>query len=76
MLPGLRILRERLEHVKSIHIYYPCEHGLDWNPATKEMALDPSSNMLVVYGAAKTIAEQEVWKYAEAHPEIDVTSSG
>ena len=28
-----------------------------------------------VYVFAKTIAEQELWKFADEHPEIDVTTS-
>ena len=47
---------------------------IDWNPATKEQVLAGGQSPIWVYSAAKTIAEQEVWKFAEAHPEIDITT--
>lgn len=51
------------------------ESCLDWNPMSLEAARVPGTNHVVVYGAAKTLAEREIWKFAEEHPEIDVTSS-
>jgi len=45
-----------------------------WNPATREQALDGTHEGLWNYSAAKTIAEQEIWKFADAHPEIDITT--
>jgi len=29
---------------------------------------------LWIYNAAKTIAEQEIWKFADEHPEVDITT--
>lgn len=49
--------------------------GADWNPATKEVALSGSHHPFWSYCAAKTIAEQEVWKFTESHPGMDVTTS-
>ncbi|THH07413.1 hypothetical protein EW145_g3401 [Phellinidium pouzarii] len=46
----------------------------DWNPATREQVLDGKHHSLWVYCGAKTISEQEVWKYADEHPEVDITS--
>ncbi|TDL27090.1 NAD-P-binding protein [Rickenella mellea] len=46
----------------------------DWNPATREQALDGTRTQGWAYAAAKTIAEQEVWKFADEHPEIDITT--
>jgi len=48
----------------------------DWNDVTVEQVLDGSHNSEVfwIYGAVKTIAEQELWKFADEHPEIDVTT--
>ncbi len=44
---------------------------------TVEQVLDGShdSEAFWIYGAVKTIAEQELWKFADEHPEIDVTTS-
>ena len=49
----------------------------DWNPATKETALDDieNQNEFHIYGVAKTVAERELWKFADAHPEVDITTS-
>lgn len=49
----------------------------DWNPATIETASEvvKSQNLFEVYGTAKTVAERELWKFADAHPEIDITTS-
>ena len=49
--------------------------SLDWNPATKEEALDGTRDPMFVYAAAKTLAEKEVWKFASEHPDIDVATS-
>ena len=43
----------------------------DWNPVTKELALQGTST----YAAAKKFAELAVWEWAEAHPDVDVTTS-
>lgn len=49
----------------------------DWNPATLETALEDAKgqNEFHVYGIAKTVAERELWKFAEVHPELDITTS-
>ena len=39
------------------------------------MALDGKHNGVHGYMAGKTFAEREIWKYADEHPEIDVTTS-
>jgi len=49
---------------------YRAEH---WNPVTKEDALH-SDNKQVVYSASKKYAELAVWEWAEAHPDVDVTT--
>ncbi|KLO12866.1 NAD(P)-binding protein [Schizopora paradoxa] len=48
----------------------------DWNDVTVEQVLDGSrdSNPIWIYGAVKTIAEQALWKFADEHPEIDITT--
>lgn len=46
----------------------------DWNPVTLEQGLDPSADAVMVYAAEKTLAERFVWKFAEQHPNIDVTT--
>jgi len=46
----------------------------DWNPATKEQALDGKHDDFYVYVAAKALAEREVWKFAAEHPDIDITT--
>ena len=46
----------------------------DWNPVTEEHALK-SSNGILVYSVAKTQAEQALWKFAEGHPELSLTTS-
>ncbi|KAF9018459.1 NAD(P)-binding protein [Hymenopellis radicata] len=44
----------------------------DWNPVTKEQAYGLTG--MAVYGAAKTVAERELWAYADAHPHLDITT--
>ena len=46
----------------------------DWNPLTEERAL-ASGNGTLVYTVAKTQAEQGLWKIAEEHPELNLTTS-
>ena len=46
----------------------------DWNPLTEEHALASGSGVLV-YTVAKTQAEQGLWKFAEEHPELNLTTS-
>ena len=41
---------------------------------TKEVALH-SDDKAVVYAASKKYAELAVWEWAEAHPDVDVTTS-
>ena len=46
----------------------------DWNPVTKENALH-SDEKRIIYAASKKYAELAVWEWAEAHPDVDVTTS-
>ena len=46
----------------------------DWNPVTKEDGLE-SDEKQVTYAASKKYAELAVWEWAEAHPDVDVTTS-
>ena len=41
---------------------------------TKEDALHGDDNTLI-YAASKKYAELAVWEWAEAHPDVDVTTS-
>ncbi|KAH8114631.1 hypothetical protein DFH11DRAFT_1592236 [Phellopilus nigrolimitatus] len=52
--------------------YVYTEHT--WNPATREEALHAKHSQLWKYSAAKTESEQEIWKFADEHPEIDITT--
>ena len=45
----------------------------DWNPLPEEHAL-ASGNGMLVYSVAKTQAEQALWKFAEEHPELNLTT--
>ncbi|KLO17164.1 NAD(P)-binding protein [Schizopora paradoxa] len=45
----------------------------DWNPTTTKVLLGSEHHPWWVYGASKAIAEREVWKFANEHPEIDFT---
>jgi len=45
-----------------------------WNPLTEEFALGSGSPVLV-YSVAKTQAEQALWKFSEANPELNLTTS-
>jgi hypothetical protein len=47
--------------------------GKHWNSLTEEAALD-SGDGLLVYSVAKTQAEQALFKFAEEHPELNLTS--
>jgi len=47
----------------------------NWNPATMESTVSGTvTDPVLIYAAAKTISEKEVWKLVDEHPEIDVTS--
>ncbi|KAJ6454116.1 hypothetical protein C8R45DRAFT_882125 [Mycena sanguinolenta] len=45
----------------------------DWNPVTKEMALN-DDNYMQTYSAAKKFAEIALWEWAEKHPHVEVTT--
>lgn len=50
----------------------------DWNEVTKEQVLDGThgaDDAMWVYAASKAVAERELWKFADAHPEVDITTS-
>ncbi|KAF8828467.1 hypothetical protein HHX47_DHR3000261 [Lentinula edodes] len=44
----------------------------NWHQTTKEAALQTEG--VAAYSAAKTLAEREVWDFAEAHPHIEITT--
>ncbi|KAJ3876431.1 hypothetical protein F5051DRAFT_411508 [Lentinula edodes] len=44
----------------------------DWHQTTKEAALQTEG--VSAYSAAKTLAEREVWTFADAHPHIEITT--
>jgi nucleoside-diphosphate-sugar epimerase len=46
----------------------------DWSPITKEDGLN-SDEKKITYAASKKYAELAVWEWAEAHPDVDVTTS-
>lgn len=45
---------------------------LDWSPATKESVLTGSS--MGSYLASKTLAERELWAFADEHPGLEITT--
>ena len=45
-----------------------------WNSLTEGAVLDPG-NEILVYMVTKTHAEKALWKFAEEHPELNLTSS-
>ena len=45
----------------------------DWNPLTEESVLS-LGNPVLVYTVAKTQAEQALWKLADEHPELNLTT--
>ncbi|KAG6847781.1 hypothetical protein H0H93_006042, partial [Arthromyces matolae] len=44
----------------------------DWHPTSKEAALETTG--IATYRAAKTLAEKELWAFADAHPHVDITT--
>lgn len=46
----------------------------DWNPYTVEDALTTDSPF-VVYCTVKSYSEKALWKFAEEHPELNLTTS-
>jgi len=44
----------------------------DWYPATRESV--PKGTPMAAYRSAKTLAEQALWEFADAHPHLDVTT--
>ena len=47
----------------------------DWNPISIEMALDGKHDGAYGYMAGKIAIEKHLWKYADEHPEMDITTS-
>ena len=47
--------------------------GKHWNNLTEEVAFGSGSDLLI-YTVAKTRAEQALFKFAEEHPELNLTS--
>ena len=47
----------------------------DYNNSTVEDLKASVGNPMLTYTIAKTLAEREVWKFADEHPEIDITTS-
>ncbi|KAK7002414.1 epimerase domain-containing protein [Favolaschia claudopus] len=45
----------------------------DWNPVTKEMALEQGSPMLTYVGSKK-FAELALWEWADKHPHVEITT--
>lgn len=45
---------------------------LDWRKVTKEE--DTTPNMMDIYAKSKTIAELSAWEFADAHPELDLST--
>ena len=45
----------------------------DWNPLREDVALS-TGNGTLVYTVAKTQAERALWKFAEDHPELNLTT--
>lgn len=45
---------------------------IDWYPATRESVL--KGTPMDAYRGAKTLAEQALWEFADAHPHLDVTT--
>jgi len=48
---------------------------LDWNPQTEEDGKKLGLHPWCLHTAARVIAERELWKFSDANPDIDVTSS-
>jgi hypothetical protein len=48
---------------------------LDWNPQTEEDAKKLGLHPWCLHTTARVIAERELWKFSDANPDIDVTSS-
>jgi len=46
----------------------------DWNPSTREQALDGTHDPFFIYAVEKTLAEHAVWDFADKHPHIEVTT--
>jgi nucleoside-diphosphate-sugar epimerase len=44
----------------------------DWRPLPSKEEIIASNDSFLAYGASKTLAEQALWKFADAHPEIDI----
>ncbi|KAA1470035.1 NAD-P-binding protein [Dentipellis sp. KUC8613] len=45
-----------------------------WSPLTREIALAPGTPSTVVYFTSKVLSEKAVWKFAEEHPDVDITT--
>jgi nucleoside-diphosphate-sugar epimerase len=45
-----------------------------WNDTTAEEALVSGLPTLLLYAASKALAEKEVWKFADEHPDLNITT--
>ena len=45
-----------------------------WNLTTRETVLNPATEAFVAYGGYKTLAEQALWDFADAHPHMNITA--
>ncbi|KAI0050522.1 NAD-P-binding protein [Auriscalpium vulgare] len=46
----------------------------DYSSLTFDDAMKPDMPHFVVYCASKTLAERAIWRYAQDHPELDITT--
>lgn len=46
----------------------------DWNGIIREQALEKGRELDFIYSASKGLAEKEVWKFADEHPDINITT--
>ena len=77
MIPGIlllspKVVGDTVERVTCIHTNLVL---LDWNPQTEEDGKKLGMHPWCLHTAARVIAERELWKFSDANPDIDVTSS-
>lgn len=75
MIPGIRLSSQKTVSAERLICDHTNPSFLDWNSQTthdcKKLGLHP----WCLHTAARVTAERELWTFADANPDIDVTSS-
>lgn len=75
MIPGILLLLLNAVGDRTYGLHYTNLALLDWNRQTEEDGKKLGLHPWCIHTASRVIAERELWKFSDANPDIDVTSS-